>query len=163
MAEERIAERIDANLMNVSMEDLHDLPKNMFEDKIERLCKETNGKLIIKEYPTASAHSAHFRGLIKELAIKRSFKPDMIFIDYLNICASQDSKEHLMLTLTHILNRLQKNLEVLPLSVMFQSCLRHKQREVDSPRQTSALRTHLNHLGCRRLPTSCSPSSRMRN
>ena len=92
MAEERIAERIDANLMNVSMEDLHDLPKNMFESKIESIANKTNGKLIIKEYPTATAHSAHFRGLIKELAIKRSFKPDMIFIDYLNICASSRLK-----------------------------------------------------------------------
>ena len=92
MAEERIAERIDANLMNDSMEDLHDLPKNMFDSKIESIAKKTNGKLIIKEYPTASAHSAHFRGLIKELAIKRSFKPDMIFIDYLNICASSRLK-----------------------------------------------------------------------
>mgnify|MGYP000167808614 FL=1 len=92
MAEERIAERIDANLMNISMEDLHDLPKKMFDSKIESIAKKTNGKLIIKEYPTASAHSAHFRGLIKELAIKRSFKPDMIFIDYLNICASSRLK-----------------------------------------------------------------------
>ena len=92
MAEERIAERIDANLMNISMEDLHDLPKKMFDSKIESIAKKTNGKLIIKEYPTASAHSAHFRGLIKELAIKRSFKPDMIFIDYLNICSSSRLK-----------------------------------------------------------------------
>ena len=92
MAEERIAERIDANLMNISMEDLHNLPKKMFDNKIEKLMEKTNGKLIIKEYPTASAHSAHFRGLIKELAIKKSFKPDMIFIDYLNICASSRLK-----------------------------------------------------------------------
>ena len=87
MAEERIAERIDANLMNISMEDLHDLPKQMFDNKIANIIKSTSGKLIVKEYPTASAHSAHFRGLIKELAIKKSFKPDIIFIDYLNICA----------------------------------------------------------------------------
>ena len=92
MAEERIAERIDANLMNISMEDLHDLPKKMFDDKINKLQKKTNGKLIVKEYPTATAHSAHFRGLIKELAIKKSFKPDMIFVDYLNICASSRLK-----------------------------------------------------------------------
>ena len=92
MAEERIAERIDANLMNISMEDLHNLPKKMFDDKIAKINKKTNGKLIIKEYPTASAHSAHFRGLIKELAIKKSFKPDMIFIDYLNICSSSRLK-----------------------------------------------------------------------
>ena len=92
MAEERIAERIDANLMNISMEDLHNLPKKMFSDKITKLMNKTNGKLIVKEYPTASAHSSHFRGLIKELAIKRTFKPDIIFIDYLNICASSRFK-----------------------------------------------------------------------
>ena len=92
MAEERIAERIDANLMNISMEDLHDLPKKMFDDKIAKIIKQTSGKLIVKEYPTASAHSNHFRGLIKELAIKKSFKPDIIFVDYLNICASSRFK-----------------------------------------------------------------------
>ena len=92
MAEERIAERIDANLMNISMEDLHDLPKQMFESKIDKIIKSTSGKLIVKEYPTASAHTAHFRGLIKELAIKKTFKPDIIFVDYLNICASSRMK-----------------------------------------------------------------------
>ena len=92
MAEERIAERIDANLMNISMEDLHDLPKKMFDDKIAKIIKSTSGTLIVKEYPTASAHSAHFRGLLKELAIKKTFKPDIIFIDYLNICASSRFK-----------------------------------------------------------------------
>ena len=88
MAEERIAERIDANLMNISMEDLHDLPKQMYDNKIAKIIKSTSGKLIVKEYPTASAHTGHFRGLIKELAIKKSFSPDILFIDYLNICAS---------------------------------------------------------------------------
>jgi len=92
MAEERIAERIDANMMNVNIKDLAELPKQMFEDKIQKITKKTSGKLIIKEYPTASAHSGHFRGLIKELAIKKSFKPDIIFIDYLNICASSRFK-----------------------------------------------------------------------
>jgi archaellum biogenesis ATPase FlaH len=92
MAEERIAERIDANLMNITMDDLHELPKKMFDDKIAKITKKTSGSLIVKEYPTASAHSAHFRGLIKELAIKKSFKPDIIFIDYLNICASSRFK-----------------------------------------------------------------------
>ena len=92
MAEERIAERIDANLMNISMEDLHDLPKQMFDSKIENIIKSTSGKLIVKEYPTASAHSEHFRGLIKELALKKSFKPDILFIDYLNICSSSRFK-----------------------------------------------------------------------
>ena len=88
MAEERIAERIDANLMNVTIDDLHSLPRKMFESYLTRINKKTNGKLIVKEYPTASAHVGNFRSLIKELALKRSFKPDIIFIDYLNICAS---------------------------------------------------------------------------
>ena len=88
MAEERIAERIDANLMNISIDDLHELPKTLYDTKIDGILKSTKGKLLIKEYPTASAHSNHFRGLIKELAIKKSFKPDIIFVDYLNICAS---------------------------------------------------------------------------
>jgi len=92
MAEERIAERIDANLMNISMEDLHSLPKQMYDDKINKIIKNTTGQLVIKEYPTASAHSGHFRGLIKELAVKKSFRPDIIFIDYLNICASSRFK-----------------------------------------------------------------------
>jgi len=92
MAEERIAERIDANLMNISIDDLHELPKQMYDDKMKAITQKTTGQLIIKEYPTASAHSNHFRGLIKELAIKRSFKPDIIFIDYLNICASSRFK-----------------------------------------------------------------------
>ena len=92
MAEERIAERIDANLMNISMEDLYDLPKQMFDSKIDKIIKSTNGQLIVKEYPTAAAHTNHFRGLIKELAIKKSFKPDIIFVDYLNICASSRLK-----------------------------------------------------------------------
>ena len=88
MAEERIAERIDANLMNITIDDLHTLPKKMFENYLNKIQKKTNGKLIIKEYPTASAHVGNFRSLLKELALKRSFRPDIIFIDYLNICAS---------------------------------------------------------------------------
>jgi len=92
MAEERIAERIDANLMNVSIDNLHDLPKKMYEDKIEAITNKNVGQLIIKEYPTASAHTNHFRALIQELSIKKSFKPDIIFVDYLNICASSRFK-----------------------------------------------------------------------
>ncbi len=88
MAEEKIAERIDANLLNVNIQDIVDLPKMMFDDKVTSLTKKTQGSLIIKEYPTASAHSGHFRALLNELALKKSFKPDIIFIDYLNICAS---------------------------------------------------------------------------
>ena len=92
MAEERIAERIDANLMNITMDDLHELPKKMFTDRLSKIQTKSNGKLIIKEYPTASAHTGHFRSLIKELALKKSFRPDIIFIDYLNICASSRFK-----------------------------------------------------------------------
>jgi len=88
MAEEKIAERIDANLLDVGLHELNDLPKLMYEKKITRVQEKTKGKLIVKEYPTASAHSGHFRHLLQELDLKRSFKPDMIYIDYLNICSS---------------------------------------------------------------------------
>ena len=88
MAEEKIAERIDANLLNVNIQEIVDLPKPIFENKVTSLAKKTQGSLIIKEYPTASAHSGHFKALLNELALKKSFKPDIIFIDYLNICAS---------------------------------------------------------------------------
>ena len=92
MAEEKIAERIDANLLNVNIQDITDLPKPMFDTKVEALAKKTQGTLIIKEYPTASAHSGHFKSLLNELALKKSFRPDIIFIDYLNICASSRYK-----------------------------------------------------------------------
>jgi|TARA_A100001011_G_scaffold94522_1_gene99403 replicative DNA helicase len=92
MAEERIAERIDANLINVSMEDLQSLNRKMFTDKVTKISSKTTGKLIIKEYPTASAHAGHFRTLINELALKKTFKPDIVFIDYINICASSRFK-----------------------------------------------------------------------
>ena len=88
MAEERIAERIDANLLNVPIQDIVELPKSMFETKVNNLAKKTQGTLIIKEYPTASAHAGHFKSLLNELALKKSFRPDIIFVDYLNICAS---------------------------------------------------------------------------
>jgi len=88
MAEEKIAERIDANLLNVPIQQLADLPKNMFDKKVTKLADKTQGQLIIKEYPTAAAHSGHFKALLNELALKKSFRPDIIFIDYLNICAS---------------------------------------------------------------------------
>ena len=88
MAEEKIAERIDANLLNVAIQDITDLPKQMYETKVTNLAKKTQGTLIIKEYPTAAAHSGHFKALLNELALKKSFRPDIIFIDYLNICAS---------------------------------------------------------------------------
>jgi replicative DNA helicase len=92
MAEEKIAERIDANLLNVNIKDITELPKSVFETKVNNIAKKTQGSLIIKEYPTASAHSGHFKGLLNELALKKSFRPDIIFIDYLNICASSRYK-----------------------------------------------------------------------
>jgi len=95
MAEEKIAERIDANLLNVPIQDLTDLPKKTFENKVTSLAKKTQGTLIIKEYPTASAHAGHFRSLLNELALKKSFRPDIIFVDYLNICASSRYKSNL--------------------------------------------------------------------
>jgi len=92
MAEERIAERIDANLMNITMDQLKDLPKSIFDSRIEKIRNKTEGKLIIKEYPTAGAHTGHFKSLLNELQLKKQFKPDMIIIDYLNICASSRFK-----------------------------------------------------------------------
>ena len=88
MAEEKIAERIDANLLNIPVQQLTDIPRQMFESKVTKIADKTQGNLIIKEYPTAAAHSGHFKGLLNELALKKSFTPDIIFIDYLNICAS---------------------------------------------------------------------------
>ena len=92
MAEERIAERIDANLLNVPIDQLPNLSKDMFRTKVEDISRKTTGKLIVKEYPTGSAHSGHFRALLNELKLKRQFEPDIIFIDYLNICASSRMK-----------------------------------------------------------------------
>ena len=92
MAEERIAERIDANLFNVDIKSIIELPKPMYDTKVEKIVKKTHGKLIIKEYPTASAHAGHFRALLNELHLKKSFTPDIIFIDYLNICSSSRYK-----------------------------------------------------------------------
>ena len=92
MAEERIAERLDANLLNVPIDQLENLSKDMFSTKVADLQRKTNGKLIVKEYPTGSAHAGHFRGLLNELKLKKQFIPDIIYIDYLNICASSRMK-----------------------------------------------------------------------
>ena len=92
MAEERIAERIDANLLDIPIDQLEHLSKEMFAERVRGLSSKTNGKLIIKEYPTGSAHSGHFRALLNELKLKKSFEPDIIYIDYLNICASSRMK-----------------------------------------------------------------------
>jgi len=92
MAEERIAERIDANLLNIPIDQLSNVSKTDFTQKVANLAKKTTGKLIVKEYPTGSAHSGHFRALLNELKLKKQFEPDIIFIDYLNICASSRMK-----------------------------------------------------------------------
>ncbi len=92
MAEERIAERIDANLLNVPIDQLENLSKDMFREKVNDVARKTDGRLIVKEYPTGSAHSGHFRALLNELKLKRTFEPDIIFIDYLNICSSSRMK-----------------------------------------------------------------------
>jgi replicative DNA helicase len=102
MAEEKIAERIDANLLNVNIKDLSDLSKKIFESKIISLSNKTQGKLIIKEYPTASAHVGHFKALLNELSMKKSFKPDIIFIDYLNICSSSRYKGSVVNSYTYV-------------------------------------------------------------
>ena len=92
MAEERIAERIDANLLNIPIDQLETMPKTLFTEKIKALATKTTGQLIVKEYPTGSAHAGHFRALLNELKLKKQFVPDIIFIDYLNICASSRMK-----------------------------------------------------------------------
>ena len=102
MSEEKIAERIDANLLNVNIQSLMNLSHGDFETKITKLSKKTQGKLIIKEYPTASAHSGHFKSLLNELSLKKSFKPDIIFVDYLNICASSRYKGSAVNSYTYV-------------------------------------------------------------
>jgi archaellum biogenesis ATPase FlaH len=102
MAEERIAERIDANLLNVNIQDITNLPKATYESKLAKISEKTRGKLIIKEYPTASAHVGHFKALLTDLALKKGFKPDMIFIDYLNICASSRYKGTIVNSYTYV-------------------------------------------------------------
>lgn len=102
MAEEKIAERIDANLLNVNIKDIGALPEAIFTSRINEIGKKTQGKLIIKEYPTASAHAGHFKSLLNELSLKKYFKPDIIFIDYLNICSSARYKGHIVNSYTYV-------------------------------------------------------------
>ena len=102
MAEEKIAERIDANLLNVPVKDIVDLPEVLFTSKVNEIARKTQGKLIIKEYPTASAHAGHFKALLSDLKLKKDFKPDIIFVDYLNICASVRYKGAIVNSYTYV-------------------------------------------------------------
>ena len=102
MAEEKIAERIDANLLNVNIRDIQDLPEVLYNSKVQEIARKTQGKLIIKEYPTASAHAGHFKALLSDLSLKKDFKPDIIFIDYLNICASARYKGAIVNSYTYV-------------------------------------------------------------
>lgn len=102
MSEEKIAERIDANLLNVNIRDISSLPEQIFTSRVSEIGRKTQGRLIIKEYPTASAHVGHFKSLLNELSLKKSFKPDIIFIDYLNICASARYKGHIVNSYTYV-------------------------------------------------------------
>jgi replicative DNA helicase len=102
MSEEKIAERIDANLLNVNIRDIPALPEQIFTSRVSEIGRKTQGKLIIKEYPTASAHVGHFKSLLNELSLKKSFKPDIVFVDYLNICASARYKGHIVNSYTYV-------------------------------------------------------------
>jgi replicative DNA helicase len=102
MAEEKIAERIDANLLNVSIQDITEMPEVLFTSKVNEIARKTQGKLIVKEYPTASAHAGHFKALLSDLSLKKDFKPDIIFIDYLNICASARYKGAVVNSYTYV-------------------------------------------------------------
>ena len=102
MAEEKIAERIDANLLNVSIQDITEMPEVLFTSKVNEIARKTQGKLIIKEYPTASAHAGHFKALLSDLSLKKDFKPDIVFIDYLNICASARYKGAIVNSYTYV-------------------------------------------------------------
>ena len=102
MAEEKIAERIDANLLNVNIKDIGAIPESVFTSRVQQIGQKTQGKLIIKEYPTASAHAGHFKALLSDLSLKKDFRPNIIFIDYLNICASSRYKGHIVNSYTYV-------------------------------------------------------------
>jgi replicative DNA helicase len=102
MAEEKIAERIDANLLNVNIKDISAIPESVFTSRVQQIGQKTQGKLIIKEYPTASAHVGHFKALLSDLSLKKDFRPNIIFIDYLNICASSRYKGHIVNSYTYV-------------------------------------------------------------
>ncbi len=102
MAEEKIAERIDANLLNVNIQDIGSIPEDIFKNRVNEIGRKSQGKLIIKEYPTAAAHTGHFKSLLNDLSLKKDFRPNIIFIDYLNICASSRYKGHIVNSYTYV-------------------------------------------------------------
>ena len=102
MAEEKIAERIDANLLNVNIQEIGEMPEAIFKSRVNEIGRKSQGKLIIKEYPTAAAHSGHFKSLLSDLSLKKDFRPNIIFIDYLNICASSRYKGHIVNSYTYV-------------------------------------------------------------
>ena len=155
MAEERIAERIDANLLDITLDSLRELPKEAYDKKIANLKQNAKGKLIIKEYPTATANVNHFRVLLDELNLKKKFKPDMIVIDYLNICASSRMKPGANVNSYTFIKAIAENFVVLQPSVVFQSGLPHRLIVSDLPAQISVWKTLPNRLVCLQPPTSC--------
>jgi len=102
MAEEKIAERIDANLLNVNIQDIGSIPEDIFKNRVHEIGRKSQGKLIIKEYPTAAAHTGHFKSLLNDLSLKKDFRPNIIFVDYLNICASSRYKGHIVNSYTYV-------------------------------------------------------------
>ena len=102
MAEEKIAERIDANLLNVNIQDIGSIPEDIFKNRVNEIGRKSQGKLIIKEYPTAAAHTGHFKSLLNDLSLKKDFRPNIIFVDYLNICASSRYKGHIVNSYTYV-------------------------------------------------------------
>ena len=118
MSEEKIVERIDANLLNVNIKDIGTIPEQIFTSRVAEIGRKTQGRLIIKEYPTASAHAGHFKGLLNELSLKKYFKPDIVFVDYLNICASSRYKGHIVNSYTYV-KATQRNSGVLLLRTTY--------------------------------------------
>ena len=157
MAEERIAERIDANLMDITLDDLKILTKKVYEKKLMRVTENIKSRLIVKEYPTATANAQHFRNLLDELRLKKKFTPDIIFIDYINICASSRFKAGPTSTHTRSSKRSQKNFVASRSSMMFQSLLRH--RRIGQAFQATMLVSKIpaSRLVCHKLLTSCLP------
>ena len=164
MAEERIAERIDANLLNVPIDQLETMPKTMFTEKVKQLSSKTSGKLIIKEYPTGSAHAGHFRALLNELKLKRQFEPDIIFIDYLNICASSRMKGMGgAINSYNYIKAIAEELRALQSSLTYRSSLQHKRLVVVILTRMLGLKIRPSLLDYPLPLTSCSLSYLQKN